>query len=299
MDANILVQRTRPAASGDGGRYSRVYSYGAPTASADAYYAYASEGYGAADVTGSCCDPFPEPRGFERSAYAGRRSRKPVKAIAVTAALAFVALVTFCSLAAITLSDAAGGSLGVAGGAGAGGVAPDGSAVSTPKDQWRRGTVPSLYQTDKAWADEPYGDGTMATHGCGPTALSMAYISLTGKTDRDPAAMAGFSTEGGYLDGGVTSWLLMSAGANELGLTSNVLPANAGAVREALLADHPVICSVGPGDFTTDGHFIVLVDANADGTVSLRDPNSPERTAQAWDLERVMGQCLNMWELSR
>ena len=57
MDANILFQRTRPAASGDGGRYSRVYSYGAPTASADAYYAYASEGYGAADVTGSCCDP--------------------------------------------------------------------------------------------------------------------------------------------------------------------------------------------------------------------------------------------------
>ena len=60
-----------------------------------------------------------------------------------------------------------------------------------------------------------------------------------------------------------------------------------------------MICSVGPGDFTTDGHFIVLVDTNPDGTVTLRDPNSPERTAQTWELDRVLNQCLNLWEMTR
>lgn len=251
-------------------------------------------------------DPFPSPRPFERaaydrSAYLGRRAggNRPARwhwQVGGAAALLFVALCACVALGAIALSDAAAGLMDNA-------AAPRSEDAltddSTPKDQWRRGTVPMLYQTDDEWSATPYGGGTIATHGCGPTALSMAYVALTGKADRDPAAMAAFADEHGYLDEGVTSWLLMSAGANELGLSSEVLPPNTGAVRQALLADHPVICSVGPGDFTTDGHFIVLVDANPDGTVSLRDPNSPSRTAQTWPLEQVLAQCANLWELTR
>ena len=30
----------------------------------------------------------------------------------------------------------------------------------------------------------------------------MVYIALTGKTDKDPAAMAAFSEAGGYVEGG-------------------------------------------------------------------------------------------------
>ena len=249
-------------------------------------------------------DPFPAPRPFDHGGYASTRHRAAgcgsrqragrSLAVAVAAAVLFVALCAFVAMAAVTLSDAAAGAF-----ADQGLPWTAAEAASTPRDQWRRGTVPTLYQTDGEWADVPYGGGTIGTHGCGPTALSMAYVGLTGNVDRDPAAMAAFAQEGGFLDDGITSWLLMSAGANELGLSSQVLGANEDAVREALLADHPVICSVGPGDFTTEGHFIVLVDANADGTVSLRDPNSPERTAQTWDLGRVLGQCLNLWELSR
>ena len=169
---------------------------------------------------------------------------------------------------------------------------------STPRSEWQKGEVPFLYQTDPQWASRPYAGGTVEKNGCGPTCLSMVYVALTGCDDLDPAAMADFSERGGYTTDGMTAWALMSDGATELGLTSEELPATAAAVRETLLAGKPVICSVGPGDFTTTGHFIVLADLTEDGKVVVHDPNSAERSSHPWDLERVLGQCLNLWAFS-
>ena len=184
----------------------------------------------------------------------------------------------------------------IAGGAGqAGGSAP---TSSTPRAEWRRGEVPFLYQTDPQWAGHPYAGGTVEKNGCGPTCLSMVYVSLTGRDDLAPSAMADFSERGGYTTDGMTMWALMTDGAAELGLVSEELPASSSAVRDALLAGRPVICSVGPGDFTTTGHFVVLSGLTEDGEVVVHDPNSAERSARPWDLERVLGQCLNLWAFS-
>ena len=183
-----------------------------------------------------------------------------------------------------------------AGGAGqAGGSAP---TSSTPRAEWRTGEVPFLYQTDPQWAGHPYAGGTVEKNGCGPTCLSMVYVSLTGRDDLAPSAMADFSERGGYTTDGMTTWALMTDGAAELGLVSEELPASASAVRDALLAGRPVICSVGPGDFTTTGHFVVLSGLTEDGDVVVHDPNSAERSARPWDLERVLDQCLNLWAFS-
>lgn len=183
-----------------------------------------------------------------------------------------------------------------AGGTGqAGGSAP---TSSTPRAEWRTGEVPFLYQTDPQWAGHPYAGGTVEKNGCGPTCLSMVYVSLTGRDDLAPSAMADFSERGGYTTDGMTTWALMTDGAAELGLVSEELPASASAVRDALLAGRPVICSVGPGDFTTTGHFVVLSGLTEDGEVVVHDPNSAERSARPWDLERVLGQCLNLWAFS-
>ena len=170
--------------------------------------------------------------------------------------------------------------------------------ASTPRSEWRAGVIPRLFQTDPEWAAAPYGDGSISTHGCGPTCLSMVYVALTGATDLDPRDMAEFSELNGFLDGGVTSWLLMSQGAALLGLDSVEVPASAESVEGHLLAGEPVICSVHEGDFTTEGHFIVLAGLNADGTVEIRDPNSEDRTNMSWDLGRVISQCDNIWAFS-
>lgn len=177
-------------------------------------------------------------------------------------------------------------------------LAESGTQKSTPRSEWRAGVIPRLFQTDPEWASQRYADGTVATHGCGPTCLSIAYVALTGKDDLDPRDMAEFSELNGFVDGGVTSWLLMSDGANLIGLDSVEVPASAESVEDHLLAGEPIICSVHEGDFTTEGHFIVLAGLNADGTVEIRDPNSEDRTTMSWDLGRVISQCDNIWAFS-
>ena len=222
----------------------------------------------------------------------GRRARRTPALV-----LAGIALVGLLALAGAALAMAA--QDGAAGGAGAAATnatkAADGT--STPKDEWALGSVPYLYQTDPAWASHPYAGGTVRENGCGPTCLSMAYVALTGRNDLDPAAMADVSERGGYVQDGMTAWALMTDGASELGLDSEQLPATAQAVESALSAGKVVICSVVPGDFTTVGHFIVLAGLAGDGQVEVHDPNSSERS-RAWDLDRVLGQCANLWALS-
>lgn len=173
------------------------------------------------------------------------------------------------------------------------------AATSTPRDQWRAGEVSFLYQTDSAWADAPYAGADVAEAGCGPTSLAMVYVALTGKTDLDPAAMAAFSEQGGYVEDGLTAWRLMTEGAAELGLSSREVSADESALTAQLAVGHPVICSVGPGDFTEKGHFIVLAGMAEDGRVVVHDPNSAERSAQTWDASRVLSQCRNLWAFER
>lgn len=172
------------------------------------------------------------------------------------------------------------------------------SAKSTPKSEWKSGSVPFLYQIDPQWAEEPYAGETIRITGCGPTCLSMVYTALTGRTDRDPAAMARFSEEGGHVTGGMTAWTLMTDGAAELGLRSKEVAADASVVSDVLTSGSPIICSVRPGDFTTTGHFIVLAGINEEGKAIVRDPNSSARSNVTWDLQQVLDQCANLWAFS-
>lgn len=173
-----------------------------------------------------------------------------------------------------------------------------GAAQSTPRSEWRAGEVPYLYQIDPEWADDSYAGSTIAESGCGPTCLSMIYVYLTGRTNMDPADMAAFSESHKYVDSGMTSWAFMDEGARVLGLRSRELPADYQSVRKALDAGYPVIASVSKGDFTTQGHFIVLAGTDEDGKVIVHDPNSVERSAKVWDLDRILSQTRNLWAFS-
>ena len=166
---------------------------------------------------------------------------------------------------------------------------------STPKSAWKAGEVPALYQRDPAWADGTYAEDDFGTTGCGPTCMAMAYVALTGRTDMTPADMGAFSERLGCATPDGTAWTFMTEGAAELGLVAEEVPADEQSVRRALLSGSPVICSVGPGDFTSTGHFIVLAGIDEQGRLLVRDPNSPERTGKAWDFATVLGQCRAIW----
>ena len=249
------------------------------------------------------------PARYRRGARAGasadevryRRPRRPRRRHRLLKAFAAAMLVvlTVLGMAGRGPLSALGGIGSAAGRMGESAVRTLGLAPSsTPVAEWRAGEVPELYQIDPVWADEPYAGGTVGVNGCGPTCLTMAYVALTGRTDMDPAAMAAFSEREGYTVDGMTAWALMTEGAHTLGLTSEELPANAASIRAALEAGQVIIASVRPGDFTTTGHFIVLAGIAANGELEIRDPNSAERTHETWSIDRVLGQCANLWALS-
>lgn len=168
--------------------------------------------------------------------------------------------------------------------------------TSTPRDQWTRGQMPYLYQIDPQWSHETYSGGRMRLQGCGPTALCMVYIELTGATDMDPASMAQFATEHGYAtEQSGSSWSLMTDGAAALGLTGKQLTPSESVLRAELEAGRPVICIMNPGHFTSSGHFIAIEKLDADGKAVVHDSNSWARSQKTWDLSTVCSEAASAW----
>lgn len=161
-----------------------------------------------------------------------------------------------------------------------------------------RDTVPLFLQWDTAWGYETYGSSIIAVTGCGPTALSMAGFYLTGDASFNPKEMADFSRENGYYEPGYgSSWTLISEGGPKLGLNVKELPLVKKKMVNALEENHPVILALGPGDFTSSGHYIVLT-GYSDGKFTVNDPNSPIRSQKRWTYEELEPQIRNIWEIS-
>lgn len=159
-----------------------------------------------------------------------------------------------------------------------------------------KGEIPLFLQYDKRWGKETYGDDTMAVTGCGPTCLSMVVCGLTGDVKWNPLAVARMSEENGYyVDGVGTAWALMSEGAEKLGLTSTELSLDDAIIRQTLESGSPIICTMGPGDFTTTGHFIVLTGVDSQGNILVNDPNSKKNSGKSWDLDTLISQMKNLW----
>lgn len=167
--------------------------------------------------------------------------------------------------------------------------------ASTPRAEWKQGALPHLYQTDPAWADQPYAGGTVRVNACGPTCLTMVYVCLTGRTDMDPARMSAFADQNNFAPTGATEWSFMTSGANMLGIQSTQIHPTRESIENALAGGRPVICSVHPGDFTSVGHFIVLGGIDDQGMVEVFDPNSPFNSAQRWPIQRILNQTKACW----
>ena len=155
--------------------------------------------------------------------------------------------------------------------------------------------VPHLLQWDMQWGYTQYGDNILALNGGGPTCLSMVSIYVLQDTQYTPQYMAVFSEKNGYyLEGVGTSWSLISEGGVALGMDVQEIPLVWNIIKDHLDAGNPIICIMGPGDFTTSGHFILLTGVK-DGMVTINDPNSPTRTETLWDLNAIKGQIENLW----
>lgn len=164
---------------------------------------------------------------------------------------------------------------------------------------YKKDEIPLFIQWDERWGYEKYGSEFLAINGCGPTALSMVVVGLTGNRDMNPKVIADFSLNNGYLVDGIgSSWNLMTEGASYLGLESKTLPLNRDIILNTLKSGQPIIATMGPGTFTTTGHFIVLTGVDKDDNIIVNDPDSKERSKETWDIEVFMNETENLWTYS-
>lgn len=163
-------------------------------------------------------------------------------------------------------------------------------------DEVEEGTIPLFLQWDERWGYEKYGGDYMAVNGCGPTCLSMVVCGLRGNTEMNPLKVAKLAeSEGYYVRNAGSSWTMMDILASELGLEVEYLTFDEKCIVDTLNEGKPIICVVGPGDFTNEGHFIVLTGTDEKGRITVNDPNSRKNSHKAWNPETLVPQILNLW----
>ncbi|MBO4365112.1 MAG: C39 family peptidase, partial [Eggerthellaceae bacterium] len=162
-----------------------------------------------------------------------------------------------------------------------------------------KGVVPHLYQWDERWAYITYSSTTFGCTGCGPTSMLMVYMGVTGKNDMSPGDMAERAATDGYetdYEGTMNQYFVNEAA--DLGMDVIELDINSDSLTWALESGMPVICNVGPGDFTLYGHFFVITGLNDDGTLTINDPFSSVRSSETWDMDLVLNQTVALYAYS-
>lgn len=159
--------------------------------------------------------------------------------------------------------------------------------------------VPLMMQWDPRWGYETYGSDVVGITGCGPTCLAMAGYYVTGDASFNPSDMVEFAQQNGYYSSGNgSSWTLISEGGVKLGLQVTEIPLVKKKIMDHLEAGNPIICAMGKGDFTTSGHYIVLVGTE-EGMIRVNDPNSYANSEKLWSYEQMESQFRNLWVIQK
>jgi len=161
-----------------------------------------------------------------------------------------------------------------------------------------QGQIPKLYQWDERWGYSVYGTSIVAVSGCGPTCMAMVASGLLNDPTITPAKVAAYAMENGYIDeNNDTYWRFMKEASANWNISCYDGQLTEEQVRDELEQGHPIICTVGPGNFTQNGHFIVLTQY-ADGKVRVNDPFSLKNTDTEWVFAEIAGQIKAMWVYS-
>lgn len=166
-------------------------------------------------------------------------------------------------------------------------------------EEERNGKEPLFLQTDERWKDIPYGSSTIEKSGCGPACLAMVVTALTGNSGTLPPKIAKYSEKNDYFVEGLgTRWQLIPEGSEHYGLYASELPLAENRLYQTLDEGGKIICAMGPGSFTAEGHFIELYGYDEAG-FRIHDPNSLERSRKSWKYSEFETQIKNLWGIWR
>lgn len=155
--------------------------------------------------------------------------------------------------------------------------------------------VPLFIQWDERWGYLPYAGNYAGLAACGPTCLSMVAYYLTGDPIYTPVYMMEYAEANGYCGNRQgTYWSFFTEGAVKLGFIVKEEYKTEQKLKNLLNEDKLIILSMGPGHFTSAGHFIV-VTGYENGYFTINDPNSYENSARKWKYEEFQDQIKNIW----
>lgn len=160
------------------------------------------------------------------------------------------------------------------------------------------GDMPLYLQYSAQWGSIPFGGGTISSSGCSVTCIAMvaSYLKDASIYPSDVVAWTGAKTY--YVPGQGASWAIFPAAAEHYGLRCRNLGKDGKKVKKALKKGKPVIASMGPGTFTSKGHFIVLRGMDEGERILVNDPNDnteKNHINKAFTWELIDSQAKNYW----
>lgn len=133
-------------------------------------------------------------------------------------------------------------------------------------------------------------DETISSAGCGVTSAAIVASSLTGNKKYDPVYMMEWAHKTKDCGKGIsgTDPSFFKVFVEELGFNyEKVGKKDTNKVVNALQSGKAlVIAHMGPGHFTTGGHYIVLSAIDSNGKVYVHDPNGNAHTGK-WDINLI------------
>ncbi len=153
---------------------------------------------------------------------------------------------------------------------------------------WNQGDFGNYYYSSDVSTPQYKGSSgkwaTIASHGCGPSSMAIILSSFTGQQISPITTTQQVCKLGGCTSGGSTYGSLAQL-AKQYGYKAEFVgkDGNLSKVTNALASGNSlVVALMGPGVFTSGGHYIVLTGTRSDGMVSVADPASRKRTQQKW-----------------
>ena len=138
-----------------------------------------------------------------------------------------------------------------------------------------------VYYNQYDYGDARYAGSTIAASGCGPTCAAMILSTLLGE-EITPQMMCDYSASLGHLVPGGTELAFFDDVFTEYGVNYKSEEQTATNIIASLEEGNYVIAYVGPSEFTSKGHFIVLTGLDEYGNVIVADPASRERSSEVY-----------------
>ena len=172
---------------------------------------------------------------------------------------------------------------------------PSDATEPLSRDDLAVGGIPLLMQWDQRWGYRPYLGGSLGTHGCCPTCLSMLYAGFTGRTDLSPADVAALAEESGLCDSENGTWGEFVAWFSDRCGLSHQDIGDLSSAQGLLDRSHVLVCNLAPGSFTEVGHYILVVGRAPDGNVEVRDPYTTAVDQRTWPLDDILRECVAVY----